>query len=234
MVFTEGNITIQNEMGGKKEGKWQHWPTAQKYLPISRMTEWRLQAQWVPVIPHWCHCVVIDYLKLPRVRGWPGCHSVQIAGRWNWSIPWTSSSHSGCVFFFCLMCNYTHFPQSFIFYNCHSSNWWPNVLPVNEEVMDKQILNKSLMLKTKAAKFLNREINTLHHLLVGQQPEDVACISISSLSNLGPGTESVKTDHLHKVQSNPIIPISAGWHVLYHHILCNTSSAIEEQCKVVQ
>lgn len=83
-------ITIQKEMGGKKEGKWQHWPTEQKYLPITRVTEWRLQARWVPVIPHWCHCVAIDYLKPLRVQGWPGGHSVQMAGRWSWSIPWAS------------------------------------------------------------------------------------------------------------------------------------------------
>lgn len=88
--------------------------------------------------------------------------------------------------------------------------------------------------KTKAAIFWNREKYTPHHLLVGLQPEDFTYILISSLSNLEPGTESVKTDHLHKVQFNPIIPILAGWHVLYHHILCNTPSAFEEQCKVVQ
>lgn len=72
------------------------------------------------------------------------------------------------------------------------------------------------------------------NLVGGRQPEDFICISISNLSNLDSGTESVKTDHPHKVQSNSIIPISAGWHVLYHHILCNPPSANGERCKAGQ
>lgn len=100
--------------------------------------------------------------------------------------------------------------------------------------MSRWFLLSSLTLKQKRQRFGIKEKNTSHDLVVGPQPEDFTCISISSLSNLEPGTESVEIDHPHKVQSNPIIPISAGWHVLYHHILCNTPSTIEEQCKVVQ
>lgn len=73
-------------MGGKKEEQWQHRSAVQKYLPITSVTEWRLQARWVPVILHWCHCVGIDYVKPLKVQGWPDCHSVQMAGRWTWSI----------------------------------------------------------------------------------------------------------------------------------------------------
>lgn len=105
---------------------------------------------------------------------------------------------------------------------------------MNESSSNEQVVLAGSRTKTKAATFWNRGKNNFHHLLVDPQPEDFTCISISSLFNLEPGTESVKTDHPHKVQSNPIILILAGWHVLYHHILCNTLSAIEEQCKVVQ
>lgn len=56
--------------------------------------------------------------------------------------------------------------------------------------------------KTKAATVRNRGKYTSHYLLLGLQPRDFAFISISSLSNLEPGTESVKTDH--PIKSSPI------------------------------
>lgn len=67
---------------------------------------------------------------------------------------------------------------------------------------EQEALTLVTLAKTKTAMFRNRGKKTSHHLLVGPQPEDFTCLSISSLSNLEPGTESVKTDH--PIKSSPI------------------------------
>lgn len=73
--------------------------------------------------------------------------------------------------------------------------------------------------------FETEQKSSAHNLVGGPKCHGFICISIiSSLSNLVSGTEPVKTDHTHKAQHNPIIPISTCWHILYHHILCSTPS----------